>query len=183
MIDQNKIIFLDLDGVLNAFDYSYMLSEMRNMEAESKGESYKGELQNKTKDMFGSLFDPRCCSWLKYIIENTGARIVISSTWRREGLEEMKKLWDYRKLPGEVVGITPFCYNVKTAYTGTKFERYRGVEIEQYVKQHAVKSYCIIDDEPKIIPYQKFYLCQTPSEFGITMDVAERAIDILNQND
>jgi precorrin-6B methylase 1 len=37
---------------------------------------------------------------LRSIIDKTGAKIVISSSWRTDGLDIMKDLWKYRDLPG-----------------------------------------------------------------------------------
>ena len=41
------------------------------------------------------------------IIELTGAKIVISSTWRKSGLSVRKELWKFSNLPGEVIDVTP----------------------------------------------------------------------------
>ena len=60
-----KIIFLDLDGVLNTWQYS---SYLVNSGIEEFDEN-------------GSLFDPEAIKNLQYIIDSTHAHIVISSTW------------------------------------------------------------------------------------------------------
>lgn len=33
--------------------------------------------------------------------------IIITSTWRYEGLNKMQRLWKDRNMPGDIVGITP----------------------------------------------------------------------------
>ena len=78
-LDFNKIIFLDIDGVLNVI---------------SQG-----------KDEYGSKFHKHFEDNLKTLIEKTGAKIVITSTWRSSGLNVMKNMWKDRKLPGEVIDI------------------------------------------------------------------------------
>jgi hypothetical protein len=77
-----KIIFLDIDGVLN------------NVYCESR-------------DKFGCTFHSNFVDNLRSIIDKTGAKIVISSSWRTDGLDIMKDLWKYRDLPGEVIDVTP----------------------------------------------------------------------------
>lgn len=77
----NKIIFLDIDGVLNVIPQGH--------------------------DKYGAIFHKHFEDNLRWIIEETGADIVISSTWRMSGLNIMQEMWRVRNLPGKVVGITP----------------------------------------------------------------------------
>lgn len=95
----------------------------------------------------------------------------------------MQAMWRERLLSGSIVGITPNYNKVDNPYKGTQFEHFRGVEIEAYLKQYPAKSFCIIDDDSDILPHQADNFCHTNGDFGITMDVAERAISLLNQND
>lgn len=92
-----KIIFLDIDGVLNPVHYMNAMYKMWKA-------SHK---QIKSHDEYGQLFFYQNCDALKRIIDETGAKIVISSTWRRAGLDEMIKLWKHRNLAGEIIDITP----------------------------------------------------------------------------
>ena len=78
---KNKIIFLDIDGVLNVMSQEF--------------------------DEFGQLFNPVFVNNLAYIIEKTNAKLVISSSWRFRGLKHMVNLWKHRNLPGEIIGVTP----------------------------------------------------------------------------
>lgn len=56
-----KIIFLDIDGVLNSSDYR----------------------QRMGMDYFSQVIDRRKMPLLKHIVEETGAEVVLSSTWRK----------------------------------------------------------------------------------------------------
>ena len=56
-----KIIFLDIDGVLNSSDYR----------------------QRMGMDYFSQIIDRRKMTLLKHIVEETGAEVVLSSTWRK----------------------------------------------------------------------------------------------------
>lgn len=81
-----KVIFLDIDGVLNVYPQG--------------------------RDEFGSLFHKHFEDNLRLVIEKTNAKIVISSTWRYSGLKVMKDMWKQRNLPGEVIDITPDCAQI-----------------------------------------------------------------------
>lgn len=94
-----KVIFLDIDGVLNVIPQG--------------------------RDEFGSKFHSHFENNLKHIIDNTGAKIVISSTWRMDGLEKMQAMWKARGLAGEVIDVTPDC--TQLVKYGT-FEYYDTVE-------------------------------------------------------
>lgn len=78
---KSKIIFLDIDGVLNVLSQEF--------------------------DDYGQLFNPIFVKNLADIIEKTNAKLVISSTWRFSGREFIMNMWRYRNLPGEVIDVTP----------------------------------------------------------------------------
>ena len=86
-----KIIFLDFDGVLNT-------EHNQNMHM------YHGK---PWKDKHGAFFDPDAVAELKRIVEETGADIVIESSWKYLGLEAMQQMWSDRDMPGNVIDVTP----------------------------------------------------------------------------
>ena len=52
-------------------------------------------------DDYGILFDPEAVKYLKRIIEETGAEIVISSSWKYTyPYQEFLRMWEDRELPG-----------------------------------------------------------------------------------
>lgn len=128
-----KIIFLDIDGVL--------------------------ALMHKEHDEFGSLFHKEFVNNLKQIIDETGAKIVISSSWRKSGLVEMLNMWKSRNLPGEIIDTTCSLYikkgggicfwNNKLNETPTpKIAGYsipRGCEIEYWLKDKGF-YHCVWDE-------------------------------------
>ena len=77
----SKIIFLDIDGVLN--------TERQHDRCVEAGLAYV--------DNFGYAFDPVSVANLKRIVDETGADIVISSSWKFWGLSTMQKLWASRE--------------------------------------------------------------------------------------
>ena len=86
---KGKVLFLDIDGVLNT---KWWYTQMD---------------RNTHKDKYGYAFDPNAVANLKKIIDETGADIVISSSWKCFGLSELEEMWQDRGLPGKLIDITP----------------------------------------------------------------------------
>jgi hypothetical protein len=164
-----KIIFLDFDGVL--------------------------AVCHKTRDQFGSLFHPEFVDNLSWIINETKAKVVISSTWRMSGFEEMKQLWEFRKMPGELIGITGRDASgvrgieIQNILDDMKFQRinYSKREQSNYLEISKCKNYVILDDDSDMLYNQRehYVCCSHPigkgiERYGLTREVAAEAIRILN---
>ena len=164
-----KTIFLDIDGVLNV-DYT-------------------------DKDQFGHIFRDEYVQNLKEVIEKTGAKIVISSTWKDKGIERMLALWKERNLPGEIIDVTPDCVDVCEATNIVYYDQVkRGHEIKLWLDRHPeVTQYVIFDDIQDFLDEQQDYFvnCSTgepvkPWKLGIPGLKEEckiKAINILNMKD
>jgi hypothetical protein len=179
-----KIIFLDIDGVLNVISQGH--------------------------DEYGSIFHSHFENNLKRIVDETGAKIVISSSWRKSGLSVMQEMWEHRRLAGEVIDVTPSLYiqkgggivfwNDKMHKNPTpKVHGYsipRGCEIDYWLTNEsflidAVQSYVILDDDIDMLPHQmkNFVQCSGNLDdedcidigYGLTNSCTERAISILNK--
>lgn len=161
------VCFLDIDGVLNVIPQG--------------------------RDEFGSLFHPHLVSNLDRIVSVTGAKIVITSTWRYSGLKAMQDMWVKRGLPGEVIGITPVHSSKydEPNYVNLPFhERLeRGFEIQEWLDVHRVNNYVILDDDDDMLEsqMQNFVNCSGNFDdsdyvdygYGLTRECADRAIRIL----
>ena len=161
-----KVIFLDIDGVLNS-----EASCARNR-AEHPDMLW---IDNPA---------PEHIKFLNRIIEQTGAEVVISSTWRKgcSGLY-MERLLEAYGFRGHVLGSTP------------NLGDYRGNEIQAWINRRnngrdwsmsmngpdEVESFVILDDDSDML-HLKPYLVQTDSQVGLTGDHAEHAIRILNND-
>jgi hypothetical protein len=148
-----KILFLDFDGVLNVLSTDY--------------------------DKFGAIFHLHFVNNLKQIIDKTNAKIVISSSWRTDGLKTMQYMWQYRKLHGEVIDVTPYLANK------------RGYEIQQWIDKHQIEKYCIVDDDTDMLNNQlNNFVCTANNPdhpdcidigYGLTNICTQKAIEILNR--
>ena len=159
-----KIVFLDIDGVLNVIPQG--------------------------RDKHGAIFHPEFITNLENILNLTGAKIVISSSWRAAGLEAMQSMWTDRNLPGEVFSITPnmFKYDEFDKYIGREK---RGYEIDVWLNLYPeVTNYVILDDDTDMLPHQMGNFVQTSNNinhpdcidigYGLTKICTENAIRILN---
>lgn len=157
-----KVLFLDIDGVLNTNWWEY-----------------KPEV-----DQYGYAFDPRAVANLATIIKETGADIVISSSWKFMGLTKMQEMWVDRRLPGKLIGITPNTVSDEMLLTADldnmEFFDIRGHEIKEWLSKHKVDRYAILDDMDTILPEQTLHFVITNPMVGITKEDAEKVIEILN---
>lgn len=163
-----KILFLDIDGVLNIFSNNY--------------------------DKYGSIFHQPFVDNLKNIIEQTGAKLVISSSWRMDGIITMRNMWKDRGLPGEIIDITPNEYDVVKSGLKEFYDQVsRGDEIQLWLNNHLdeVISFCIIDDDIDMLESQLPYFVKCSNNidhedyldigYGLTKQCAIKAIEILNK--
>ena len=124
-----KVIFLDVDGVLNTSET--FMERRKNYE---KNHKWTVEI------------DIERVARLKYIINMTEAKVVLSSSWRLSGVmqdgkfvtrnENTRQLLDIFKSFGiEIYDITP------------RINQKRYLEIREWLKGKNIESFVIIDDE------------------------------------
>ncbi len=167
----SKIIFLDIDEVL--------ITERQHDRCVEDGIS--------PVDGFGFAFDPEAVANLKSIVENTGADIVISSSWKLWGLDAMQRMWTRRDLPGEVIDITPNTESDEMLLSidldFMDIPAIKGSEIKEWLSTNGNQDtrYAILDDLPDMLPEQESHFVQTDPRIGITEEDAERIIEILTK--
>ena len=76
-----KIIFLDIDGVINSEEY-YIKSEERHRLREERLNKCAEKRKLINYELYRADIDDTKVALLQTIIDRTGAKIVISSTWR-----------------------------------------------------------------------------------------------------
>ena len=171
-----KVIFLDIDGVLNS-DASLMVD-------------YRVE---------GDLILN-----LKYLVDKTDAKIILSSSWRLY-FKPLRKLMDkLDKVNLHISGMTQdsvsldwikeqgYEHSLKyvddvVQYDGfettrVKVSHDRGAEILKWLSEHDVESFVILDDEGiDIKSYFSKEFVKTNFHKGLTKEDVEKAISILNE--
>lgn len=160
-----KVIFLDFDGVLNVIPQGH--------------------------DEFGGIFHPEFVDNLKRIIDETGAKLIISSSWRHSGLERMKRMWEFRGYPGEIIGITPDLWRrVKDEEYHERLQRGDEIQVILDLKPE-IENYVILDDDSDMLAsqMQNFVCCSSNINhpdcidigYGLTKECTKKAIRILNR--
>jgi hypothetical protein len=145
----DRIVFLDIDGVLN-----------NSSRSEFCGTRTRA--------------DPLNVLALQEILKRTGAFIVVSSSWRFEGLgycAECLRSWG---IHAPLVDVTPLDTDVLNT---------RGKQIAEWLRWYSdrVKSYVILDDYAgDDMDIQR--LVQTKFEEGLTMAHMKRAVEILGRD-
>lgn len=152
-----KIIFLDIDGVLNSVEHSV-------------------GMKNYHHDMFRmDEADPVKIGLLRFVCEQTDAKIVISSSWRIGRTKDwFIGYFERARWPmPPVYGMTP-----TDARIG---KRGRGDEINQWRDDHMSPEdkdpWVIIDDDSDFYEWQPFV--KTNGVYGLTLKETLKMIDIL----
>ena len=155
-----KIVFLDFDGVMNSEQWFW------------RGGAPGGE-----------QFDPESVVALNEITVRTGARIVVSSSWRHfHDDAALREILGRNGVSGLMIGSTPRLGRNEVGPPDCDFgERpaERGDEIEAWLDEHPeVSSFVILDDDSDmrgLLPR----LVQTEWKVGLTLADARRAIELL----
>lgn len=159
-----KLIFLDIDGVLNSWEYA---------------ERYNEDRVDKY-DLWQESLDEDAIERLNEIVERTGGLVVISSTWRMSfdsaTLENALMKLGFR---GTIIGSTPVLRKSVQVKDGRWI--HRGYEIENWLNAlgDSVESYVIIDDDNDMLESQQSNFVKTSVEYGLQDKQVERATSIL----
>lgn len=154
-----KLIFLDIDGVLNHIG-----------------------CKTRTKNGYYFVEDEKV-ALLQGLIEETGAEVVLSSSWRRgyydlQSGKDNSDTQDYQQLVEklreygiEIVGHTP----ISSA-------NYRGNEIAEWLEEYGdeVESFLILDDDNDMKPFGQFFV-QTSFLKGLTERHIQKGKQILEK--
>lgn len=163
-----KIIFLDIDGVLNSRTYGdsefYLISTAGMSDAEIMLIAHHTHL------------DPLAIKTLNDLVKRSGAEVVLSSTWRGKYTpEEMTAMLKDRGGDFDIKASTPKLFGKISPRIP------RGKEIAAYLSKLEVQpeSFVILDDHDDML-HLKPFLVQTTMEHGLTVEDVEKALKILN---
>lgn len=119
----NKIIFLDIDGVLNSNQYWASIQDRK-----------------KTMPEMEFQLDPKCLRNLKKIVDETHSKIVVTSTWKR-----IKDHID--KFKNHISQYGLYVYDLAPCHPDGAI--HRGDEIRQYLEEHKgeVDKFILLDDD------------------------------------
>ena len=155
-----KIIFLDIDGVLNSSDFDDHCRKEYWLDPPTE-----------------EILDAEAIMTLRYIVDQTGAEVVMSSSWREYPEAKWKAIMLLDLYGVQVVDSTPIL-------PGPRQWDYRNNEIKAWLDQHPeVTNYLILDDLPMTYAEQARHQVLTTMQKGLLREHADKAIQILNEGD
>lgn len=158
-----KLIFLDIDGVLNF---------QSHFEDLYRGQRPTGLVTSKLLEYHSQMINFEALKRVELLCEKTKASIVISSTWRRYmDKDRMNELFRYCGLKNDlpIIGSTPYLYlnefgNLPRGceinqYLEKEFQ-FRSIywseeEQQKYIDKSGIENYIILDDDSDMLYNQR----------------------------
>lgn len=163
-----KVIFLDIDGVLNS-DRSIFILKMKEFPAKAH---FTSVMQNRYNYLMSKV-DPIAVQVLNRIVEDTSAKIVVSSANRiplgKDGVIET--LYDMG-VEADIIDVT------LSTRSGN-----RGSQIQEWLDRHEVESYVILDDSSDMLATQLMNFVRVNPEIGLSWNDLNKAKRILGVED
>lgn len=115
-----RIVFLDIDGVLNSIDWMHDKKNVAHVDDQ---------------------IDPRAVDLLNELAPPETTKIVVSSTWRLMGIDNVTRDLKNAGVKAEIIGVTPDLVSLG--------DYRRGTEIAEWLSDNGCQgaSYVIIDDD------------------------------------
>ena len=163
-----RVIFLDIDGVLNSERYARKLA--------AKHRQLGHPEDSRACDCFKTYqqVDPDAIARLNRLVAATGAKIVVSSTWRKLfDPPELRRILEEHGLVAEIIGETPDGHHDEELRASLRDndlspERMqRGFEIDYWLRQHPEVDRFVILDDGSDMAMHKNRLVQTDSDDGL----------------
>lgn len=142
------IVFLDFDGVLNTRPWT------------------------ERPEYLDRPLDPVLVALLGQLVAAAGAEVVLSSTWRSEGLDACRRHLQVAGFPSveRVVAVTA----ASSPWGG------RAHEILDWVELHEVERFVVLDDDPGLTEVADHHI-RTDPEVGLTASNVDSALAILGR--
>ena len=153
-----KYLFLDFDGVLNTTQHQAQCNVLGFPDS----------------DKYGLLFSPSAVRSLQNLIDETGAEIVIISSWRYiHSNQKLREMWQDRNLPATNLHFLDSNRNTTNLS--------KGEQIANFMLSPPNNPYVILDDEPEEFPAKQFsHLILINPVTGLKKGNVDEAIKILN---
>ena len=126
-------------------------------------------------------FVPSLLERLGRILDETKAKIVITSSWRSSSVTDMISTLKNKSNPVNQVTMFPYTERV-IGVTPRCGAWYRGQELDRWMKmnENMNYSYIILDDEDNFTPEQRKHLIQTNHSTGLSEEDTYKAISFFN---
>lgn len=162
-----RVIFLDMDGVLNSAGFF----------ADTRGT--KEQTNWASDEWWAQGVDPQAVRRLNAILDATGALVVFSSSWRYHvDPEQMQRVLELRGFRGRVLNRTPLTTELPESLRDGR----RGTEILAWLTEHRgqIETFAILDDiGPESFPGLEDHLIKTSWAEGLQDNHVSRVVSVL----
>lgn len=157
---KKRILFLDVDGVLN---------NRKSMIAASEGTHPPGEVSHLT-------MDPVAVALLQEVVSDLNIELVLSSVWRMSmiGVSKTSRVMQWAGWKGR----PPFIDVTDTIGS------HRGTQIQRWLDSRSDLEdieYVIVDDDSDMLPSQMNRFVHTSNFYGLTKEKAKEIRDLFTK--
>lgn len=153
-----KVLFLDIDGVLN--DTAWLRYTATHCSGKSLEDS----------GYWSYMVNPASVQLLNLLLDETGAAVVVSSSWRRSiSLETLRHILTSRGLKHKVLDVLPLEDDLNVEF--------RGEVIQKWLDKHPeVTHHVCLDDD--IDEFMTSYVKTSAYEGGFTLVKYQEALKL-----
>lgn len=172
MSEKIKVIFLDCDGVVNG---SAFFKRVHGTRPDPKNE----------EELLAGCVDPDAVRLLDELLERTGAKVVVSSSWRHchEGFGFIVRALHMGSKGNGGPGLMHQRSFIDITPHRSVRGRSRGFEIDDWLLAHPeVEQFVILDDDDDMEMHQK-RLVRTTTQLGLQRQHIEQAVKMLEDRD
>lgn len=176
------VIFLDIDGVLNSEAHLRRLDDQHRQRGHTDSVRPKHETTCECYRLECQI-DRDAVVRLNRLVAETGAKIVISSSWRKLiDPPELCRVLVNHGLVAEIIGETPNgCSDPGMFAAFGSIDRiFRGHEIDLWLKRHPEVEHFVILDDGSDMEMHKNRLVQTDCEEGLLDEHVDLAIRVMS---
>ena len=155
-----KVLFLDIDGVLNSEVF------IRQRPDDQDNDAWVNMLDSVAIERLNSI-----------LVTLPEVEVVLSSSWRSSGKDEIQQALKEKGFRGTLLDVTPDL-SKKVGFLWTN--EHRGAEIDAWLKgRDDVDKFAILDDDSDMSPHMD-RLVLTSWEFGLKREHVEEIIKMLS---
>lgn len=153
----DRLVFLDIDGVMTSresIEYFHAL--------------------NPDQERLDMLFGPAAVGHLNDLLLASGAKVVISSTWRKYyTIDWLRCHFEDQGVLCEIIDLTPYLWRQK-----------RGDEIQKWLDEHpppegVERPFVILDDDSDMVHLRTTNFVKVGNRTGLRRRDVEKALKIL----
>ena len=146
-----NVVFLDIDGVIQPHNSFKRFNYMNNNTIKYLSDKYNCDYSKYDSYDVCSVYvdwSKDAVKRLKYILDYTNSRIIISSNWRDPNNKyKMRDLLKIQELDKYWVDDNPYIISGDSCY------KERASEINASINKHDINNYVILDDMAELIRY------------------------------